>query len=113
MQSTCVPTITKEGDSDFIDHVLNRFSHWSVDVGYILNMLEISGNENERLDVIEDCLREFGKLEIEPEEYPWQNISDGYSTFSPNASITLECRILLNELDEIPLRVKGDTVYGK
>ena len=114
MQSACIPTtITEDGAGDFIDRVLDYFSHWSFDIFHIHTMLEICGDENERLDLIEDCLRKFGKLEFDPEEYPWHTIPENISSCPANDSAVLECNSLLNELDEVRLRVKGGSVYGK
>ena len=112
MESTCTSIITHNTVSEFISCAMTRFSQWSgVNIGYLFNMLEISANENECLDIIEDCLREFGKLESEPDEYPWQIIPEGYNRLSSTASIIQECNTLLNELEEIRARIKGDLFY--
>lgn len=113
MKNTCTSIIQYNSVKDFIGHVMTRFSQWSgVNVGYLFNMFEISGDEDECLDVIEDCLRKFGKLENESDDFPWHDTTVHDSTFSYNISITMECNILLNELDEIRSRKTGETVYG-
>jgi hypothetical protein len=95
--STC-----KEGYiGDFSCRVLNQFTRWGVDISYILNMLEMSRNENELLDVLEDCLVEFGKFAIDTEDYPWYHTSINYNSYIQDIPFTLECRSLLDELDEI------------
>ena len=98
---------------DFISHVMTRFSQWSgVNVGYLFNMFEISGNEYECLNVIEDCLRKFGKRDDKPNEYPWPHTTSNGNTRSGNLSITVECNSLLNELEKIRTRTKGDLVFN-
>jgi hypothetical protein len=110
--STCDPIISTHSLGDFIDHIITRFSQWSgVSVGYISDMLELSGDRIDQLDVIEDCLRAFGRLEAEPDEYPWKIIPDRNSMFSTNFSIILECNMMLNEIDEIRERTKGGMYY--
>ena len=102
MQNMCIYTSTSEDyKEDFICRVLNQLSRWNVDVDYILSMLEMSKNENERLDVIEDCLREYGKFRVDLEEFPWQNSSVYYNDCMQDAAVTTECKNLLDELDEI------------
>jgi len=102
MQRMRIYTSTKEDYKDeFICRALNQLSRWSVDVDYILNMLEMSKNDNERLEVIEDSLREYGKFQVDLNEYPWQNSSVNYNDLLQDVSVTMECRSLLDELDEI------------
>ncbi len=112
MENTYDSTISAHNVNDFIAHVISRFSQWSgVNVGYLFNMLVISENENEQLDALESCLKEFGKFEPEPEEYPWQNTPDDSSSSSPDVSITVECNMMLDELEKIRLRTKGEAYY--
>ena len=102
MKNMCIYASTKEDyKEDFICRALNQLSRWSMDADYILNMLEMSKNDNERLDVIEDCLREYGKFRIDLSEFPWQNSSVNYNDLIQDVSVTMECRSLLDELDEI------------
>ena len=102
MQRMCIYTSTKEDyKEEFICRALNQLSRWSVDVDYILNMLEMSKSDSERLDVIEDSLREYGKFQVDLNEYPWQNSSVNYNDLLQDVSVTVECRNLLDELDEI------------
>ena len=102
MQNMCIFTSSKEDiREDFICRVLNQFSRWNLDVDYVLNMLEMSKSENERLEVIEDCLREYGKFRVDLEEFPWQNSAVNYNDLIQDVSITSECKNLLDELDEI------------
>ena len=102
MQNMCIFTSSKEDKKEeFICRVLNQLSRWNIDADYILNMLEMSKNDNERLEVIEDCLKEHGKFSVDPEEFPWQNSAVNYSDLLQDVSITVECKNLLDELDEL------------
>jgi hypothetical protein len=90
---------------DFYCRVLNQFSRWHIGVDYMLNLLELSKSDIERLDAIEDCLREFGKFTDDPKEFPWHDTSDEDNSLIHNDSFIMECKDLLDELDEIKCEV--------
>ncbi len=101
MENECISTCREGYKDDFIYRVLGQFSRWGIDVNSILNMLEISADDKERFDVIKDCLDEFGRFPVEPESFLGEDTSEDYNVYAHDASITLECRDLLDELDEI------------
>lgn len=102
MDKMCIYTSTEHDYKEkFICRALNQLSRWHVNVDYIMNMLEMSKDDNEQLDVIEDCLRKYGKFQNDLNGYPWQNSSVNYTDLIQDVSGTMECRNLLDELDEI------------
>jgi len=101
MESMCVSTISSDCKDEFICRVMNQFSRWGVEVQSFINLLEMSANDAEWFSVIEDCLNEFAKFNIEPDNFLWQVASNDYNDFIRDATIAIECRNLLDELDEI------------
>ncbi len=83
---------------DFICRVLNQFSCWGIHPDSIVDMLEKCANNIERLTIIENCIKELSKLHAEPDRSTWLGES---LDLIKDASIAVECRNILEELDEI------------
>ncbi len=67
MENTLVSTRKENTIDDFNCRVLNQFSRWGVDVEYILNMLELSKTDSERLDALDRDVFRILRWSSEPE----------------------------------------------
>lgn len=103
MTNTFYTSYTSIEDSadNFICRVLNQFSRWCFNVDYIFSMLEYCADDLERLDIIESCLNALVDFQVEPENFLSQIACDDLNDLIQDASIAVESKELLNDLEEI------------
>lgn len=101
MQSINAIAFKEDYLDDFICRVLNQLSRVGTDIDDVIYMIEMSQNNNETLDVLEECLIDFGKFEIDADSFPWQKASITSNEYIQEDSFTVECRNLLEELEQM------------